>query len=206
MTGQILIWAGASSDTKEGIEGSRFFVDQYGNMYAGSGYFDGTIITNSTIEAATIKTATLTCREIDAGLSIRGSGKAISFYGGDENDIKTLFELSSGNLIANLPTIINTNFKIDDSGNLETPKITIEDNLKITGNQLEYLNSIFTFSDSNFSFSPGGKKSILSIETQGVNLKGSIYYKNDDGTKTECEYRQVKDSNNEIVGYDLYIY
>jgi hypothetical protein len=29
-------------------------------MYAGSGYFDGTIITNSTIEAAEIRTAILT--------------------------------------------------------------------------------------------------------------------------------------------------
>jgi hypothetical protein len=58
--GQILLWAGAENSSKEGIENSKFFVDQYGNMYAGSGFFDGTIITNSVIEAAEIKTAVLT--------------------------------------------------------------------------------------------------------------------------------------------------
>lgn len=206
LTGQILIWAGASSDTKEGIEKSKFFVDQYGNMYAGSGYFDGTIITNSTIEAATIKAATLTCRSTDTALNIRGSGKAIEFYGGDETDTQKLFELSSENLTANLPTTINTNFIVDEVGNLETPQIVVGDNLTITDSQLKYLDSTFAFNNSVFSFSPGGKKSILSIDTQGVSLKGSIYYKNEDGTKTECEYRQIKDSNNEIIGYDLYIF
>jgi hypothetical protein len=55
--GNILFWAGAAGVTKEDIEEAKFKVDEYGNMYAGSGYFDGSILTNATIEAAKIKTA-----------------------------------------------------------------------------------------------------------------------------------------------------
>jgi hypothetical protein len=52
--GQILLWAGASSSNAEDIQKSNFFVDEYGNMYSGSGYFDGTIISNSIIRASEI--------------------------------------------------------------------------------------------------------------------------------------------------------
>jgi hypothetical protein len=37
--GNILLWAGADSDSVEDIENARFRVDTYGNLYAGSGYF-----------------------------------------------------------------------------------------------------------------------------------------------------------------------
>jgi len=47
--GNILLWAGAESDEIDAIESANFRVDMYGNLYAGSGYFNGTIITDAII-------------------------------------------------------------------------------------------------------------------------------------------------------------
>jgi hypothetical protein len=52
-------------------------------MYAGSGYFDGTIITNSTIRAAEIQTATIKGTGLDSskevGLTIADVTDGIDF-------------------------------------------------------------------------------------------------------------------------------
>jgi len=59
-TGEILLWAGAEGTEKEQIENSKFFIDKYGNLFAGSGYFKGTIITDAKISASEIETAKIT--------------------------------------------------------------------------------------------------------------------------------------------------
>jgi hypothetical protein len=57
--GEILLWAGAKGTSAEAIEGSKFFVDKNGNLFAGSGYFKGTIISDATITASVIETVTI---------------------------------------------------------------------------------------------------------------------------------------------------
>ena len=55
--GNIVFWGGANGTDSNAIVNSPFFVTDKGNLYAASGYFTGTIITNSTITAAEIRTA-----------------------------------------------------------------------------------------------------------------------------------------------------
>ena len=55
ITGDILLWAGATGDTKEEVQAAPFRVDSLGNFYAGSGYFKGSIISEATITAAVME-------------------------------------------------------------------------------------------------------------------------------------------------------
>lgn len=52
---EILFWAGAKGTTSADIQESPFYVDRKGNLYAGSGYFEGTIISKAKITAATLQ-------------------------------------------------------------------------------------------------------------------------------------------------------
>lgn len=70
--GRIVLWAGAKTSSTEDIETSKFRVDSYGNVYAGSGYFEGTIISNASISAAEIRTATLTGWDVFGEAGNRG--------------------------------------------------------------------------------------------------------------------------------------
>ena len=81
--GNILFWAGAASSEEADIEVAPFKVDSFGNLYAGSGFFNGTIISNATITAARIKAAVIEGWSLDmnapAALSIVDVEKAINF-------------------------------------------------------------------------------------------------------------------------------
>ena len=57
--GEIVIWGGAKSDDEADIMASKFFVTDNGNLYANSGYFRGSIITDSVLRAAEIETAVI---------------------------------------------------------------------------------------------------------------------------------------------------
>jgi hypothetical protein len=57
--GEILFWAGAKTNHGSDIANAPFKVDSYGNLYAGSGFFNGTIISNASITAARIKAAVI---------------------------------------------------------------------------------------------------------------------------------------------------
>lgn len=116
--GNIIFWAGANG--QHNIQGSPFWVDSYGNMYAGSGYFNGAIITESTIEAVEIRTAIITgIGDGDYALKIRNdngnNSKAIRFYSSEEENYFSLTreELSIG---ASTQLTIGTNTLIDNYG------------------------------------------------------------------------------------------
>lgn len=83
--GEILLWAGAEDTDKKSIENSKFFVDRNGNMYAGSGYFEGTIITNATITASAIETATLRGTGNTPALTIEDAKNGIHFTTFEDN-------------------------------------------------------------------------------------------------------------------------
>jgi hypothetical protein len=81
--GDILFWAGAKTSEKADIASAPFKVDTYGNLYAGSGFFNGTIISNATISAAKIRAAVIEGWSLSdntsAALSIIDVQKAINF-------------------------------------------------------------------------------------------------------------------------------
>lgn len=202
--GQILFWAGADGDTKEQIQASKFFVDQYGNMYAGSGYFDGTIITKSTIEAAEIKTAKLIGSGISAdepALIIQDVASGIHFY----RNNSPVFQLNSSELIVDdLDVSINTNFNIDKNGALQLSVIQINDGLLLDKNKIYYNNNSYIELGANTQIilSPDGENN-FAVMSQGTSISGSLFYTYQG--QTRCEYKQVI-QNGQNVGYDLYVY
>lgn len=222
--GQILLWAGAEKATKEGIEKAKFFVDEYGNMYAGSGYFDGTIITNSVIEAAEIKTAKLTGIGKDKdgqnnsipALSIQNVKEGIHFYQFDENNSEQqelVFQLSSNGFNVNgLDTVFNDNFIINKNGELELFRIQLKDYddqgnkinaMLITGKKIEYKKSSIELSDeSSLILNPDGRNDFI-INQSGFSMNGSLFYMY--GEEVKGEYKQVIEDE-QVIGYDLYIY
>jgi hypothetical protein len=165
---KILFWAGAKlpdlggddeeERVKQAISSSPFYVDANGNMYAGSGYFEGSIISKATIEAATMKTAELigTGTE-DAALKIRDAKTGIAFCQGD----KEVFSLKNDSIEAKVHSIIfNENFKIDKEGILSIPTLSISSYDK---NNIDIINSfVLDASTHQIGFSQEGGSSNLS--------------------------------------------
>ena len=120
-TGRILLWAGAENSGKEAVQRAKFRVDEYGNMYAGSGYFEGSILTNATIQAATIRTARIEGYGKDIGekygLTIHDLHNGISFTKTKVNEdtkepeidekgnplFETLFSMTDKEIVSNIP-------------------------------------------------------------------------------------------------------
>lgn len=129
--GKILLWAGAPSNNKVGIEAAKFKVDEYGNMYAGSGYFNGSILTNATIEAAKIRTAIIEGTGIDKeqeyGLTIHDVEKGIQFTQTKRDDFNNIIYSEDGKT-----PLVNTIFSLTKDGILANVKFTVKD-LEITG-------------------------------------------------------------------------
>lgn len=209
--GQILFWAGAKGANKEQIEASKFFIDQYGNMYAGSGYFEGTIITKSTIEAAEIKTAILTGTGKNYGqnnpaLIIRDVSEGIHFYKGKDASATPAFRLSESDFVVDgLKVTLNEKFVITKEGGLELSRIELKDGIIIDGTSIYYpkVGSEIKFTEeANIILKPSSGKEMV-ISQQGVSINGHLFYM--DGTNVEGEYRQIK-NDGQVIGYDLYIY
>lgn len=71
----IVFWAGTSPNDINNIASSSFFVTKKGSLYANKGYFEDSLYVNSTIEAATIKTAAIHGK--DSTLKIYDTAKGI---------------------------------------------------------------------------------------------------------------------------------
>lgn len=234
-TGEILLWAGATGTTKEEVETSKFFVDRNGNLYAGSGYFKGTIITDATITASAIETAVLRGSNEKPGepaLRIEDAAKGIYFTTTDDDgEVKTVFEVTKDSITANVPNFkFNSNFTVGGNGSLVVP------NLYVIGNdtgavaseeseaqaltfdkhrisyaenfkQNELLGNVKGYIDfvSNLSFSPDGVNEVLELSGQEVRAKTSLYLEDSIKYNNLMEYKPVYDTSEILIGYDLYI-
>ena len=117
--GYIILWAGAKQ-TSDGnsidIQNAKFKVDNFGNLYANSGYFVGTIITDATITASKIKTAEIegyqykdddgNIMDSVAALSIKNADIGIKF----ESDTETIMELKTDGLSLNKELKVGNDF------------------------------------------------------------------------------------------------
>lgn len=141
--GDILFWAGAKTSEKADIASAPFKVDTYGNLYAGSGFFNGTIISNATISAAKIRAAVIEGWSLSdntsAALSIIDVQKAINFQkkvineAGNE-DYVTVMSLEEDGMTLNVPLKVG-NFLVDpDNGSVQLDNFFVQDNL---GNKSE---------------------------------------------------------------------
>lgn len=155
---EILIWAGAEGDSIEAIQNAPFFVDRQGNFYSRNGYFQGSIITDSIIQAAEIKTAILTGKEPESttynnqesfALTIRDAAQGIVFLKTiDEKTGQTeqIFKLTNDGLgLKTKFQMLNENsdycFQIDESGRQVASESFVNDTigtLQLTGTSIGY--------------------------------------------------------------------
>lgn len=116
-------------------------------MYANSGYFEGSIITDAEITAATLKTATIIGTGNNPALTIKDAANGIHFYrtekekdgnGNETHQDFSVFELNNDNITANVSNIVfNDNFKIEKSGKLLVPYLFIDNSESSSGLALD---------------------------------------------------------------------
>jgi hypothetical protein len=124
-------------------------------MYAGSGYFEGAIISKSTIEAAEIKTAVLTGtgnknNSEKPALMILDVAEGIHFY--DKSKVNPVFRLSNSDFIVDGLTItLNNNLVINKEGTLGLSRLELKDGLFIEETTLSHskVNSEIKFADNS---------------------------------------------------------
>lgn len=226
----ILLWAGARGDDKESIETSNFFVDRNGNMYANSGYFKGTIITDATITASEINTAVLRGNGNSPALTIEDATKGIVFTANDDqNGSKVVFEVTKNSITANVPNFnFNNNFTIGENGSLVVPNLyvigrdggtTVADEpiteaIILDRNKIFYTeafkkNELDGDPKSYIDFSNGlifsfANDEILKLSTAEARFKKNLYLEGSIQYNELMEYRPVY-SGNTLIGYDLYV-
>lgn len=230
-TGEILLWAGSEGTSKEEIEDSKFFVDRNGNLFAGSGYFKGTIITDATITASTIETAKIRGSGESPALTIEDATKGIVFTANNEGSEPTVvFEVNKDSVTANVPVFnFNNNFKIGENGSLVVPnlyiigkdtgstvseentvqaimldkhKISYTENFKeneLNGSIKGYIDFI-----NGINFSPNGSKNTLEVTEQEIHANAILRLEESIKYGDLMEYKPIY-SENELIGYDLYI-
>lgn len=200
-TGEILLWAGATGTSKEEVENSKFFVDRNGNLFAGSGYFKGTIITDATITASAIETAVLRGSNEKPGepaLKIEDAAKGIDFTATVDGEEITVFKVTTDSIVANVPNFVfNSNFTVGGNGSLVVPNLyvigsdtgavttdtTNQEAIMFDKHRISYVNNFkqneltgttkgYIDFTSNMIFSPDGTSQILELSDQEVRVKG----------------------------------
>ena len=200
-TGEILLWAGATGTSKEEVENSKFFVDRKGNLFAGSGYFKGTIITDATITASAIETAILRGSNEKPGepaLKIEDAAKGIDFTAKVDGEEITVFKVTTDSIVANVPNFVfNSNFTVGGNGSLIVPNlyvigsdtgmvttdVTNQEAIMFDKHRISYVNNFkqneltgttkgYIDFTSNMIFSPDGTNQTLELSDQEVRIKG----------------------------------
>ena len=234
-TGEILLWAGATGTTKEEVENSKFFVDRNGNLFAGSGYFKGTIITDATITASAIETAILRGSNDKPGepaLKIEDATKGIVFTATNEYDeTEVVFEVTKDQIVANVPNFkFNSNFTVGGNGSLVVPNLYVIGSDDGTVIAEEIVTEAIMFDNKRISyakdfkqnelngntkgyidfangtvFSPDGVNQVLTLSSQQVHVNMPLYIQESIKYNEAMEYKPAYNSAGELIGYDLYI-
>ena len=222
--GPIILWAGAIDNSDDAIKNSNFLLDAYGNFYANSGYFEGAILTKSTIEAARIKTAIIEGTGNEIGLKFINVSNAMSFMEiieetnkdtgeKEEKQIEYLTLNTEGLELSSIPAIFSQNdLKTTIQGNkIETGLIIVDDYLTINNNEIKYYKPEQAGTNQTKLKFENEQLSFFVNKEENATV-GSVIFSSDLGTFTgslksnnkfylgeKMEYRNVSD------GYDLYI-
>lgn len=224
---EILFWAGAEDDSREGIQRAPFFIDKNGNFYSRSGYFEGSIITKSVIEAAEIRTATLTgtsssgfaltIQDVNQGIVFRKNTEDVFKLTGDGVSLKTKLQIVQGEAEEYCfqadeqgRAVLTNGFVHDQEGTLQISSSSIsllktfskEEKTGEKGASIE-------FQENTISLYANGTGTMANfIVGQSQNeIYNNLYLSSSStvkyGEKMSCQPAQ-KDS--KIIGYDLYIF
>lgn len=197
-TSEIVIWAGANS--LDNISEAPFQVTKKGTIYASQGLFEGSIISKSTIEASKIITAEIIGNGYDSdtnspALLVTDATQGILFKARNNGDNNTGFKVTYNNTeFSNSQYLLSLKDEEsqkglelsswgqirDNSGALIEldEKVKINNSIQIDNNDVGLLNQV------------------------PLNLnESSIYFK-----KEEVEMLPSYNTNNKVIGYDLYIF
>lgn len=211
--GNIIFWAGATGNN---IDSAPFWVDSKGNMYAGSGYFNGAIITKSTIEAAEIKTATLTGTGTqDYALIIRGNPSE-----GQTKALKLCNEINGDNYLELTTDLLN----ISTLNGLQVGNTTIKTEgivangiatAKTGSGAVFSSNSIgFSFNVSNISsglkwnssnetlYIVNGQNSI-ELTNSNISMLKDLSIKQGFSLWDKITFKKAYNNENDIIGFDI---
>lgn len=220
--GKILLWAGAANDSDEAIENANFRVDSQGNLYAGSGYFNGTIITRSFIESAEIRTAKIigTGKEKGYGLTIEDMAKGIVFKNLEQNK---KFTLGADGIKTNLDMALFDRYHLNEDGFI-MPRVIIkegDEKIKsfITNSNFGFtsaeVSNLYPYTyDKLFDIAYEDNKvvihknnlSYISFTSEDIRFERNTRFGNKIYYGEKMEDKPVYDKNGVVVGYDLYIY
>lgn len=222
--GNIVLWAGADGDTDNAIQDAKFRVDTEGNIFAGSGYFKGTIITDATISAAELQTAVITGINSakDAALIIKDTNEGILFK--DSNG-QTCLNVTNTSMDVGVNLNIGTKTRVKMNDYFVSPKafycnsdsdidgigngIIIEPNeisFSTSGWQFNNDNAIYQASlnyDKGFNIKISGNtitnftSNLVSVG-KDISLANNVYY----GTKVEYKPAYTGST---LVGYDIFV-
>lgn len=213
--GNIILWCGSKEITD--ASDAKFKVDEKGNLYASSGYFKGAIITDSIIEAAELKTATITGTgeypNKEYGLTIRNISNGIIFKDEGSNSSSYYFALNNSITDINTPKIkagdlviqkeqgtFNGDFSFNDISIFNNKISYVQNNIAEDGtiNQTDS-NSIETYIEFNNKTINCFNK--LLIEENYTTINNDIFFNND-----EIRYDKGKTSIKIVEkGYDVYV-
>lgn len=229
---EILFWAGAKGDSREAVQTAPFFVDRNGNFYSRNGYFKGSIITDSTIEAAEIKTAVLTgnAKKNEFALTIQNVNEGIVFRKNNEKDgsFENIFKLTGDGLsLKTKLQVVNEEenylFQIDDSGKTVMSAgyvFNSDDALYLTDSSISLLTAFdkkskegtvgakIGFEGKTIGLYADGAKEADFVVTEGRSeIRMDLYLGADSAIKygEKMSHQPIK-SNGKVIGYDLYIF
>lgn len=199
--GPIVFWAGANKGVGSDLQGANFKIDAKGNFYANSAYIQGSIISDSYIEAAEMRTALITgTGGSGAGLTFQDIANAIVFKTGStekfrvsSTEMRTSLPISATNgLIVNGSTILGNN-SISFSGE----SLWVYSNSKMRG-QIG-TKDIVTFDGTVIDITPS---STINLTSSNINVtpieKGS--FKLVGAAGYSMDYQRTAD------GYNLYVH
>ena len=222
----IIFWGGAQNASELGIQGSKFIVTEEGTLYANRGYFEGSIITEATIEASELKTAKITGTGADPALIIHDAFNGISFMGKinkeDEKESE-LFTLTQNELYSDVINyfkrdtyierlIIENNLINQDetvkikarlSNTLEFYDSTIEDKISSIGEIKPHIE------EYNNGIDIGSDVIALSVGAQTTKINNTVRMESKVQFRDKMEYKIAKEKKDGVeveVGYDLYVY
>lgn len=227
---EILLWAGAQGTDKEDIEKSNFYVDRNGNLYANSGYFSGTVITDATIETSKLKAAHIIGADDENALIVQDDvGTAFLTSNGDPimsigssgvsiaeginfsigNSTFNSGEWSTSSLLISNPEKTNASVKIYLPNSNETSdkgKISFSNSLteKKDNEPVDQLTEDYAILESQGLHFQANGANILSMTGNDFLVNRDIYLAKDVCYGENVKYKQVVD-NGKVIGYDLYI-
>lgn len=222
-TSPIVFWAGAESTNFEDIQNAPFQISSNGSLYASQGYFTGSIITDTTIEASKIIAATIFGKEDGKALTIQDADIGIDF---NDSNGKTIFQVAQDHFFINddvnqinIPVIhftnrdnfLNSSVLIDNQGisfgivnnNIETESQKSTFYLERDKTRFFDWNINFNGDEDSLSFNyhsaPLSKLTSRGLKTtENFFVEKDVYY-----GENAVFARRLQ--NDQVVGYDLYL-